>query len=236
MSSIEAIINRQLLLWEKQSRHLAKKKELLKSPAPIITVSRQKGSRGSYFAERLADYLGFTRLHKEIIDTICASSGYRKRIVEALDSGFHSDIEILAQSLLTGKTIDHADYYHHLFKTVISLSKLGGVVLLGRGGNFILGRKVGFHIRVIAPFEKRVENYVQYKYINKEQAVQDIQKAEKERETFAKKIFDKDINNPEYYDLVINSSYIDVEDMIKIAGDAYEAKFNKLKYGVLSGR
>jgi len=59
MTSIDAIINRQLLKWEHQRRQAEEEKEEKPKPAPIITISRETGSRGSYFGSRLAMKLGY---------------------------------------------------------------------------------------------------------------------------------------------------------------------------------
>ncbi len=54
-SSIDSIINRQLRKWELEQSQLSESdKDQLIIPS-IITISRQKGSRGSYFASRLAE-------------------------------------------------------------------------------------------------------------------------------------------------------------------------------------
>ena len=58
MTSIETIIDRQIRKWEleKQARErqdVSRDDDIL----PIITVSRQRGSSGSYLARRLAEEL-----------------------------------------------------------------------------------------------------------------------------------------------------------------------------------
>ena len=83
MVSIDTIINRQLLKWELQQTEHQDKSTSRRQPLPIVTISRQSGSRGSYFASRLAEKLDYQRLHREVIDTICKTEGYRKRIIES---------------------------------------------------------------------------------------------------------------------------------------------------------
>ena len=228
MTSIESIINRQLLKWEMDKRRADEEKVLAPSPPQVVTVSRQAGSRGAYFASLLAEELGFQRLHRESIDAICASSGFRKRIVESLDEKFRGDLELLAESLFTGRSVDHSDYYRHLFRVVLSMARLGGVVLVGRGGNFILGPLRGFHIRVIAPKEQRIANLVKYLQLSVDEATTELIRTDIERKEMFAKLFNCDIDDPQHYDLVINLAFIDLEKMVEPTIIAINSKFRRL--------
>ncbi len=228
MTSIDAIVNRQLLRWEHRRREDEETPEQPSAPARAVTVSRQAGSRGAFFAGLLADRLGFQRLHREAIDHICQSSGYRRRIIEALDGRFRSDLENLAESFIIGQSIDHSDYYRHLFPVALSMARLGGVVLVGRGGNFILGPMRGFHVRVIAPIEQRISNLVRFKRVSEKAAREEIRKTDAERRDLIQKLFRADIDDPHQYDLVINTSFIEVEEMVDPVITAIEAKIRRL--------
>lgn len=230
MTSIQAIINRQLLQWEKQQEFRLQKKQAARQQYPIITVSRQTGSRGSYFASRLAQRLEFQRVHREVIDEICRSSGYRKRLVESLDEHFRGQLDVLVDAILTGQSVDPKDYIHHLTKVVLSMSRLGGIVLMGRGGSFILGQNRGFHIRFVAPKDKRIDNLMKYVGLSQLEAADRIEQSDRERSEFVKRLFDADIDDPHRYDLVVNSSLMDVEDLVEVVVRAVEAKIDKLTF------
>jgi cytidylate kinase len=230
LTSIDAIINRQLLRWELERKKAEEEAREHPEPLPIITVSRQTGSRASYFASRLAQRLGYPRIDRQVIDAICTSSGYRKRIVEALDDHFRSDIQVMVDSLITGQAVDSSDYVKHLFRVILSMSRLGGIVVMGRGSNYILGPKRGVHMRVVCPMEKRIENLMKYKGLSHDEAIALIEESDQQRSEFVSKVFHRDINDPHYYDVVFNSALIDVEEMVETAIMAVEAKMEKLKY------
>jgi len=230
MTSIEALINRQFLLWERQQGTRQEPTVEPVPPPPIVTVSRQTGSRGSYFASRLALSLNFQRLHREVIDAITQSTGNRKRIVESLDEHYRSELAMLVESVLSGQAIDNSDYIRHLCEVVLSMSRLGGVVLVGRGGNFILGPNRGLHIRFICPRTRRIANLVTYKGLTEDQAVEEIDRSDARRREFVRKVFDADIDDPRHYDLVINAHYMDVEELVDAAVVAYRGKMDKLAH------
>ncbi len=228
MTSIDAIVNRQLLKWELERKNAVREKKTGPLTPRIVTVSRQLGSRGSYFAEKLASRLGYQNLHREIIDALCQSSGYRKRIVESLDERFRSQLELLVEGLLTGQSVDHSDYHRHLCRVVLSMSHLGGVVLTGRGGNFILGPKRGFHIRFVAPKKTRMANLVRYTGVSDSVAASRIEASDTERKEFVSKVFAADNDDARHYDLVINTRFIDVNDVLDVTMQLMEKKFAKL--------
>lgn len=230
MTSIHAIINRQLLKWDLQQRQIDKPSARPAVPPPIITVSRQKGSRGSYFAARLAEKMGYQLLHRSVIDTICDSAGYRKKVVESLDNRFRGELELMVESVFTGQMVDHHDYFKHLCRIVLSLSELGGVILMGRAGNFILGPRRGFHIRYIAPRDRRIANLATYQQLSESEATRAIEKSDAERREFVRKLFDADIDDPRHYDLVINAGYMDVEELTDMVIAGIKGKFDKLTY------
>lgn len=230
MSSIDQIIDRQFRQWEleQKERREARAEQTLRPF--IVTVSREHGSRGSYFARRLAESLGIQRMHREVIDAICKSSGYRKHIIESLDEKYRSSITMIADSILTGQAVNHDDYSRNLCKVILSVAQHGGVVLVGRCGNFILGPETGFHIRVVCPVEKRVENLVKYTSVTADEAREAIASFDSDRHELVDKLFDADIDDPHYYDLILNSGLMDIEDMVESAIVAIDAKRKKMQF------
>ncbi len=230
MTSIESIVNRQLLKWELEKREVETKSDVKRTPAPIVTISRESGSRGSYFGSRLAGRLGYQRLHREAIDVICRTSGYLRRVIESLDEHSRSQLELTMEAFLTGQAVDHSDYAKQLCRVVLSMSELGGIVLMGRGGNVILGPRRGFHIRVICPKKKRIENLVKYKQIDADEAKRIIEMSDRDRREFIATLCDEDIDNPRLYDLVVNTAYMDIEELTDVAVVAIKAKMDKLTH------
>ncbi len=219
MSSIEALINRQFKRWEVERKSRLEAEQNGEKPGikPIVTLSRQRGSQGSYLAEQLAEKLGYQLLHREIIDEICNSSGYRRKIIESLDDKIRSQIELWFEGVFKGMYIDASDYFKHLYKAIMSISELGGVVVVGRGASHMLARDQGIHFRVIAAKPKRIENLKKFQDFSHEQAEKEIDKLDKERVGFVRKNFSRDIDDPSVYDLIINTTYLDIEEAQRLA-------------------
>ncbi len=226
MSSIEALINRQFKKWEveRKSRIEAEQNGEKPTTKPIVTLSRQRGSQGSYLAEQLAAKLGYQLLHREIIDEICNSSGYRRQIIESLDDKVRSQVELWFEGVFKGMYIDASDYFKHLYKVIMSISKLGGVVVVGRGASHMLTREQGIHFRVIAAKPRRVENLIKFQGFSQEEAEKEIERLDKERAGFVRNNFGRNIDDPAVYDLVINTTYLDIKEALRIAEIAISSK------------
>lgn len=229
MAAIDDIINRQFRQWElERAKREEQPSDTRLTSQPIVTISRENGSRGAYFGDLLAQHLGFQYMHREIVDVIAETSGYRKRMIESLDEKYRSRLILAMEATLTGQAVDHSDYVKHLCEVVLSMARLGGVVLVGRGGSFILGPQNGFHVRFVCPKAKRIENIVKYRGLSKEDAAKQVDRSDKERREMVKKLFDADINDPHNYDMVINTMHIDTEIIIPSVAAAIKSKMEKL--------
>jgi cytidylate kinase len=235
MSSIEALINRQLQRWEMERRLKQEAKKEGKKPEfkPIVTVSRQRGSQGSYLAEQLAGRLDYQLLHREIIDEISNSSGYRRQIIESLDDRVRSKIELWFEGMFKGLYIDASDYIRHLYKVIMSISELGGVVVVGRGASFMLAHDQSFHLRIIAAVPKRIENLVKYQGLTREQAEREVKELDRARSEFVRNNFRRDIDDPSTYDMIINTTYIGINDALELAEAGIKSKWKVLGSGAL---
>lgn len=232
MTSIEAIIDRQLRRWELERSIRAAElttEEKQQRHQPVVTISRQRGSGGTLIASKLADRFNYTLLHRDIIDRIVESTGYKRRLVESLDEHSQSQMETWFAAMVAGKYVDGSDYARHLSEIIYSISKHGGVVVIGRGANFIVGHDLGFHIRVVAPRKERIENLMRYEGLSEKDAAKAVDASDHERGEFVKKTFGKSIDDPLYYDLVINHLTISIETATSLIATAAMEKFAQLR-------
>ena len=233
MSSKDKILDRQIRKWELEKAVQAHERDAREKPgallAPIITVSRQRGTGGTILAEKLAERFGYTLLHRDIIDRIVESSGYKRRIVESLDEHSKSQLQLWFESVLQGAYMDASDYVKHLLEVIYSISQLGGAVVVGRGANFILGPERGFHIRVVAPREVRIRTLVQRDHLTEREALREIERLDHERAEFVRKVYGRSIDDPLGYDLVINNLSISMAAVTSLVAAAALEKFERMR-------
>jgi cytidylate kinase len=230
--SIEALIDRQLRRWEHDRRNVRAGRasaEHFTPTEPIITVSRHHGSHGCEVAAKLAERFGYTLLHRDLIDRIAESTGLTRRLLETLDEHSRSQITSWIDSMLWGKYLDEGDYAVGLLTTVRSIARLGGVVVVGRGANFIVGLEGGFHLRVVAPRVERIRNLMARKSLSEANATHEIETVDQERGKFIRKLFHASVDDPLAYDVVVNETGRSVETVVEIVTVAAEEKIERLK-------
>jgi cytidylate kinase len=97
----------------------------------------------------------------------------------------------------------------------------GNVVLIGRGGNFLLKQfPFVLKVRVKAPLEKRVERVMAREGINSENAQYLIEKADSEMSKAVYLIYGKDWGDANEYDLVFDTSKQDQNEITSILKNA----------------
>ena len=231
-ASIEALIDRQLRRWEHERHHHAsvvpESGEGTIAPQPVITVSRQHGSHGSELAARVAAHMGYTLLHRDVIDRISESTGYTRRLLAALEGRPHSGIAQWLDSMMAGRLVDESDYAIGLQKTIRSIAVLGGVVVVGRGANFITGLDAGFHVRIVAPREDRVATLMRRRHLTRAQALHEAETVDRERSEFIRRLVHRSVDDPLGYDVVLNEAGRSVETMTEIVLRLANDKFQRL--------
>lgn len=206
----QAIVERQILRWNTERDAQKDRCSPSTAPRPVITVSRQLGSGGAKVAIEVAARMNCTFIGCEIIDDIAQRSGVCKELVHALDERTRSQQEIWIDSIINKTHFDESDYYRHLLAAVRSLAEMGSVVMLGRGACFIETSRPKINVRVIAPVIERIGRIAKRLNCNREEAKEMIIKKDRERAIFIKSLFDKEIDDPLHYDIVINTETVSI--------------------------
>ena len=66
-TSVEQFVKEQLEKWD---RAYAKGKAKTEARLPVVTVSMEPGSGGSVMAQKIAERLGFSYFHRDIVEEI----------------------------------------------------------------------------------------------------------------------------------------------------------------------
>jgi len=198
-----------------------------KKTKPFITVSREAGSGGKLVAKKLAKTLGFKFYDDELIKLTAQKAKLRKKVVEKLDEKERGFMEDLVHRLLNPEYVSSQTYIKSLCQVIKALSLKGKVVILGRGSNFVTSAENGLHIRVIAPFWDRVKYTMKYEKRSMKNAIDRVRKYDRERKEFIRQFFGKNPSNIDYYDLVLNTEKLSVDEAVGVAVEGFKQKFKK---------
>ncbi len=231
MDSMNDVLNRQVNRWTAENEsceHGAEAPEevglALRVPTkPILTVSRQHACRGTEFCRLVAHELGYGVFDRNIIDRIVQEHGVHRDLIESLDTHTRSRLETWVNNLMSERTFEHHDELQALDKIVKAASLQGGVVILGRGANYLLPDSMAYRIRIVAPDDIRVRNLTEFRGLSRREARQRIEQVDLERAQFVKKHFKKDLDNACDYDLILNLGTNTLDAAVKITLSALRA-------------
>jgi cytidylate kinase len=169
----------------------------------FITLTRKMGTNGTEIGSRVAKELQYNLYDKEAIESAAREMGFLED-VRALDERSPS----LFERLFSHRPEIHLD---RLSSVIYELASRGNAVFLGRGSHILLRElKCAFHIRVTASLEKRIQNLVERGF-QREIAAKAIQQSDQERGAFIKFAFGVDWDDPELYDIVLNTDNLSAD-------------------------
>jgi cytidylate kinase len=165
-------------------------------------------------AGRIADRLNLDLFHQEILHEMAKSTKVDERLLETLDEKALTVLQDWISTLVNREHLWPDQYMKHLMNVVLTIGKHGGVVIVGRGANFILPSEGRFRVRIVAPLETRVQNVARAFNVGIDEARRRVLRTESDRRAFVRKYFHADITDPINYDLVINTGSIDVDGAV----------------------
>ncbi len=221
------LVEEQIARWEIQRQaSAAEAREFV--PPNVITISNEVGSRGLAVAERVAELLDIPVYGRQIVERIATSRKLRVRTVETLDQRALGRLEDYVNALFRERTFDQGDYARALTRTVTALWGHEPCVLVGRGCAHIVSHRHSMAVRIIAPLDRRVQQHSRTEGISTDKARARVARMDAERQAFILKHFSQQIDDPQQYDLVLNTAGLTVDCAAEIVVHAFRSKFGQV--------
>ncbi|UCH60120.1 MAG: cytidylate kinase-like family protein [Anaerolineales bacterium] len=170
----------------------------------VVTLSRQLGSLGDEIALLLQHMLNYKIYDREIINKAALRVGKPVIALATIDElgllGLRPDIKSRQAYLLS------------VSELMREVADKGRAIIVGRAGQFILkDYPEVYHFRVIAPADVRARRISLIKEIPLECAQAQINTSDEMRYRYLKRYYGANLNDPELYDLIINTAQISPE-------------------------
>jgi cytidylate kinase len=189
----------------------------------VITISRQFGAGGITLGQRLAKKLGYDFIYEEIIEKVAEKAAVSKDWVNALLRDGGGSLSNFMAGFVPSKLMDHIfntqrqymdekAYIKPLYQIVPQIAQRDNLVIVGRGGQFILKDYPDtHHVLLIADLAYRVD-FMKHRYqLSEEAARKAVTKEDLRRRKLLRLFNAVDYNRPEHYDLVLNMGKIDLD-------------------------
>ena len=171
---------------------------------PWIALSREAGSGGDEIAVLLGAALGWHVYDREILQAVAAETRRDAATFERFDEkGVGAFGEYFASFVLPADP-GQSRYLVDLTHVVKRLGREGRAVLVGRGANFILAPAHGLRVRAVAPMDDRIEALAHDLGVKRDEARHRIAASDAAQREFARQVFQREIEDPAGYDLVVH--------------------------------
>jgi cytidylate kinase len=201
----------------------------------LVTISAAYGAGGSVVAPGLAQRLGVPFLQRmtttEGDATESGPCAERLTPDEASSTPVHRLFASLTQAMPIGPT--QSPLPSHLLEEDLRGSAEAGIrrlaasgegVILGRAAAVVLGKDLGFHVRLDGPPERRAAQGAVVEGIGEQEAVARLRTADKARTAYVRRLYRANPAEPSHYHLVIDSTAIPLEAVTEIILQAMSAR------------
>jgi cytidylate kinase len=202
---------------------VAPKGEHLRPRHPVITMSRDFGSGGDIIATRLCQRLDLPLYDEELLRAVAERLQDDPAIIRLMDEGFGRAKDMWLYRLLSGKDISHDSYRDTLIKVVMSLGRLGGVIL-GRGAHVILAHECALRVRIAGSPEACAKRLAAGGHGEEGALLEQAREMNHRRGKFVWEVFHSRLSDASEFDITVNTDrmedFEDVVDMLVVMAKA----------------
>lgn len=210
---------------EQQLLYIQKKNKIY----PCITISRETGAGSQIVCEKLIEILDdysspenvkWTYFDRHLIEKILDDHNLPDQIRNYMLEGKYHHISFAVNELL-GLAPSQWTIIHKTTDTILQLARMGGSVIVGRGANVITAKlKNTFHVRLVAPLEKRIQHICEIMGMNEKEAISHIKKQDQNRADYIKSYFGRNIEDPLLYHMTLNTGYLGHETAANVIAES----------------
>jgi cytidylate kinase len=184
-----------------------------RSALAIVTISRGSGSGGLLLAERLADELGYEVVSREDIIREAATFG-------APEEGLQ-DALLKPPGFWDRFKHERRRYLAFVQAALCEHAQRDRIIYHGNAGHLLLtGVAHVLCVRIIAPKPFRVQMLMERQKMGREEALDYIEKADRQREQWTRFLYGVDWLDPNLYDLTVNLRSLDITGVAALVAAA----------------
>lgn len=192
----------------------------------VITISRQFGAGGRTLGRKIAEQLGYRFLDDRIIQALAEKAGVSTDFIKSIERTSGSALSKLLSGMVSRNYMErilgsergyiNEEIYVELLQEVLAtFAKEGDVVLLGRGGQYILQDfEDSFHILLVSDLPHRIKFMQQFYEMSDSKAAKAVKQGDSRRSNLYKKLHHSDYNEPHLYHLVLNMGKLSVDNAL----------------------
>lgn len=198
--------------------------------ASAVTISRQTGSRAVMVGKALARYLdrvepgsgcSWTVFDENLVERVLSDHHLPKRLKAYMREDKVGEVTTVIEEIL-GLHPPAWTLFHHTVDTVLKLTSLGQVILVGRGTNLMTASMPGvLHVRLIGSLERRIAHASRFYDLSEAEARKLVKRKDAASRRYVRQHFAVSNVDPLLYDLVINTDCLRDDTVAEAIGEAF---------------
>ena len=198
----------------------------------VITIERQYGSGGRLTGKRLAEELGINFYDEEILKLTSETSAIGEQYYRLADERAGNNLlyrivtnlkpDLSQPAAKKGEKLTSPENLFRFQSDVIRrLASQESCIIVGRCGNYVLQDQLDDVIRIFvyADTATRVRRVMEVDQVDEKEALKRMRRIDRTREEYNRYFTGKSWMDMENYDLPINASRIDYDQMIRLIKD-----------------
>jgi hypothetical protein len=183
---------------------------------PVITLSRDYGAGGEAIATRLGERLGVPVYDEQLLEEVARRLQDDPAMVRMLDESMGRTRDMWLYRLLSGKDLGHDAYREALVRVVMSLGRLGGVIV-GRGAHLILAEGCALRVRIAGSPEVCARRMAEQGHGTYQAELDKANEANHRRGKFVWDMFHSRLADASQFDVTVNTDRMsDYEDVVEM--------------------
>ncbi len=192
----------------------------------IITITRQFGSLGRPIAKELAELLHVEYYDRDIVDEASKKLGMPVSTISNEEEQANIKFFSMRYPLGMGTTEKQNEIYRAEAEIIKDIAARESCIIVGRCSDYILkDREDVVNIYIYAPYEARMKNCVEILNMTEDDAAKSIQQVDKARDHYHRTYAKYLPADPNYKNIMIDSSLLGVDGTAKILADIIKMKF-----------
>src|SRR5215470_1860458 len=181
----------------------------------VITISHEMGSLGPEIGMGVAQRLGYRYIDQELILDAVRRYGLAQEKLSHLDES--------KPTLFERFDTETRHYITVLQTSLLELAEADDVVIMGRGGQWLLrGIPNVLRVRVVAPFEQRVKQWIKRsaqmtgETPNQRAAAEFVRRDDAEKAGRMRYLYEVNLGDPMLYDVTVSTEHLKTEAVVQM--------------------
>ncbi len=199
---------------------------------PCITISREAGAGAEVVSQLIVDTFSELSMEKSwtifdsnLIEKVLQDHNLPMRLSKIMEERKYSAVRSIMNEMIGGQP-GLWTLFHKTTETILQLAHIGFCIIVERGGNIVTAQMDNcLHVRLIASEEDKIKHVMEIYNFSRKDAVDYIKKEDENRKEYIQAYFHKNIEDPQLYHFIINTSEMTYAKTADLICDAVMKKF-----------